>query len=154
MSNEQKFACDFETTTTTPIRVWGSACWCIDTNQLMQLGNDIESFMDFISTRRFSHTCYFHNLKFDGNFIISHLLKMGYGMCYSEKDLEPKTFTTLITDEGAFYQIIICHSSTTKTIKHRDGRSSKKVTKLITTIRDSLKKIALPISKMPKMFGL
>ena len=62
------------------------------------LSVDIESFLThFIKlTKKHNNYIYFHNLKFDGQFILSYLL---------ENDIE---FTTLIVARSnAYYQIVI-----------------------------------------------
>lgn len=51
-------------------------------------------------------TIFFHNLKFDGNFILNYLLKNGYELT-EERKLNKRQFSTLISDTGAFYQIKI-----------------------------------------------
>ena len=48
---------------------------------------------------------YFHNLKFDGEFIIYHLLKTGWVLQKGDAKLYKKTFKTLISDMGQWYQI-------------------------------------------------
>ena len=48
---------------------------------------------------------YFHNLKFDGNFILSYLLLNGYTI--DDKLSSPKTFNSLIDDKGNFYSILV-----------------------------------------------
>ena len=48
---------------------------------------------------------YFHNLKFDGNFILSYLLLNGFTS--DDKLSSPKTFNSLIDDKGNFYSILV-----------------------------------------------
>ena len=51
---------------------------------------------------------YFHNLKFDGEFIIYWLLHNGFEHREDSEDLDKDTFSTLISDMGQFYSIEIC----------------------------------------------
>jgi hypothetical protein len=82
--------------------------------------------------------CYFNNLRFDGEFIINHLLKEGY--TYSKKGKE-KTFNVIISKMGQWYMIDICY-----------GYHKNK--KLHTKIYDSLKKLPFPVKKIAKDFHL
>ena len=67
------FACDFETRNEDPASVWHWGIMEIqDTNNWLW-GTNIESFMEHIS--KMNTTLYFHNLRFDGMFIVSYLLK-------------------------------------------------------------------------------
>ena len=98
-----RYSADFETTTTPEdVRVWASCCVNIDTLEVEQIGNDIESFLEFMQNK--NCRCYFHNLKFDAEFLLSKLFSLGYE-CNDTK--APKTFTTLISDTGVFYNITI-----------------------------------------------
>lgn len=84
---------------------------------------------------------FFHNLRFDGNFIVQWLLRNGYSHAPTPKDKKTRTFTTLISDKGLWYQIEIFFL-----IK------GKKVNKI--TIQDSLKLIPLSVKQIAKSFQL
>lgn len=84
---------------------------------------------------------YFHNLKFDGTFILDYLLKNGYTHTYN-KSLNTKEFTTLITDMGIFYSIKICF---------KGGNKKKSYT---VEFRDSSKKVAGSVERIAKSYGL
>lgn len=72
------FTADFETTTDEKdCRVWAWAVCDINKPDDISLGNSIESFFNFLQSQG-SNTYYFHNLKFDGEFIIYYLLKNGF----------------------------------------------------------------------------
>lgn len=84
---------------------------------------------------------YFHNLKFDGNFIVQYLLSKGYQHAVDSKDKGNKTFTTVISDKGLWYQIEVFF-----TLK---GKKVKKV-----TFQDSLKLIPLSVREIAKSFKM
>lgn len=102
------FSADFETTTDkNDCRVWAYALSNIGNPNEFYYGNSLEGFMDFCANEKENYTMYFFNLKFDGAFILAYLLANGYTRVDSPKEKETKTFTTLITDRGAFYAIEI-----------------------------------------------
>lgn len=105
---------------------------------------------------------YFHNLKFDGNFILSYLLLNGYR---NDDNLSsPKTFNSLIDDKGNFYSILvrfedkpILSEKTGKPlnkINKETGKKEPKTEKVMIRFLDSLKKIPLPVKDIPKAYGL
>lgn len=104
-------------------------------------GLDIASFMEFINTH--DKVIYFHNLKFDGGYLLDYLFRAGY--IHTQKrarDLWPGEMATLISDMGQWYTI------TVRLWEDKNGVSS------LIEFRDSLKLITLPIEKIPKAFGL
>lgn len=104
------FTADFETTTDEKdCRVWAWAVCDINKPDNISLGNSIESFFSFLQSQG-TNTYYFHNLKFDGEFIIYYLLKNGFKHIKDKEDRGYKTFETLITDRGVFYQIKVYFS--------------------------------------------
>lgn len=103
------------------------------------VGNSIDDMFDRISSA--NNTLYFHNLKFDGEFIIYWLFRNGYTFVKDAKELEEKTFTTLISNMNAFYTITICHK--------KSGRN-----KICTKIIDSLKIIPFSVEEIAKSFKL
>jgi hypothetical protein len=102
-------------------------------------GTSIDELMDYCSKE--NHTLYFHNLKFDGEFIISWLFENGFKHVKDKRDYEDKTFSTLISDKGQFYTMTIV-------FKHK-ARNSKKV-----TIMDSLKILPFSVEKIAEGFNL
>lgn len=137
-------AADFETTVNpehTDVWAWG-VCSVTDTDAF-QYGTNIDSFMSKMEKFAAHETVrvYFHNLKFDGEFIIYWLLHNGFEHVEDSKELDTGKFSTLISDMGQFYSIEICF-----------GKRKKGLRKLV--LYDSLKLIPMPISKMPKAFGL
>lgn len=138
----KKFTADFETATwlENETYVWAWATCEIGNPDNIVIGNDIGSFMEWCIKNE-NTTLYFHNLKFDGEFIICYLLNNGYEYIIDRKDKKDKTFTTLISDMGLFYSIEIFF--------HVKGKNTKKI-----TIIDSLKIINRPVAEIPRMFGL
>lgn len=106
----------------------------------LQIGNNIETFFEFCKKEK-NPEIYFHNLKFDGEFIISYLLNNGYKHIKNKKDREDNTFTTLISDMGMFYSITVYFKA--------DKKHSKKV-----TFYDSLKIIPFSVNQIAKSFNL
>lgn len=104
----KRFSCDFETTTDlNDCRVWAYACCEIGNTDNFIYGNSLDEFMEWCADKNENFTCYFHNLKFDGAFIVEWLMKNGFEYVEESKNREDKTFTTLITDMGQWYEIII-----------------------------------------------
>lgn len=132
-----KVAADFETTTDpNDCRVWAACAVDIETLETVHISNSIESFFEWLQDK--NTVCYFHNLKFDGEFILSYLLRNGYR--YSN-NREPKTFETLITDTGLWYSVTV--------IFEKKNKKYKKV-----TFYDSLKKLPFKVSTISKAFNL
>lgn len=121
-------------------RVWASCMYDIENDEIIQLSNNIEEFIYVLSyqCRKNNLEIYFHNLKFDGEFILSYLYSNGFQ--YSDFLDKPNTFRTVITDMGLFYQL---------EIRFHNPKKCK-----IVTIRDSLKIIPLKVSQMSNAFGL
>ena len=132
----QYFTADFETTADdlTRTRVWAWAACTLKTYDITT-GTSIEGFMEWCE-RAPDARVYFHNLKFDGKFIISHLLDAGWEWIPSHGEQAPYRFTTLISDMNQFY-----------TIKLYFGRGH------YIEFCDSLKIISLPVAKIPRAFG-
>lgn len=133
----QQIVADFETTVTPEdVRVWAGCAVDIDTLETVYLGNNINDFFEWLSNK--NTKCFYHNLKFDGEFLLSYLLLSGYKW---SRTPEPKTFDTLITDNGLFYQITV--------IFEKKNKKYKKV-----TFYDSLKKLPFKVATISKAFKL
>lgn len=137
----KKFTADFETATWLENETWVWA-WavCNIEDEKIEIGNNINSFINFCIKEN-NPILYFHNLKFDGEFIINWCIENGFKWVDKKEDIENKTFTTLITDMGQFYNI---------TIYFKVG--NKKVKKV--TIYDSLKIIPFSVEQIAKSFNL
>lgn len=132
------YTADFETTTDeNDCRVWAYGLCNIDTQNL-EFGNNIEDFILWCEDNPNSNL-YFHNLKFDGQFIIDYLLKNGYKYSEEPKD---RTFSTLISKQNVFYNITI----------NFEYKSRKKKNQC--KIYDSLKILPMPVEKVAKAFDL
>ena len=102
------YAGDFETTTDkNDCRVWAySLCNIEDHNEFIY-GNSLDDFFELCQDYLHNYKIWFHNLKFDGVFILNWLFNHDYKWIESKKDRADKTFTTLIGDMGQFYNITV-----------------------------------------------
>ena len=114
--------------------VWLWSVRGVEDRSIDVIGYDMDSFMDYLFHHRM--VFYFHNLKFDGSFIIYWLLAHGWRHTELSEDISRGFFSTVISDTGQFYAIEIAAPC---------GR---------VTIYDSLKKIPLPVRVIPKAYGL
>ena len=152
------YACDFETTTSGLPRqmdifydnvptaeVWSFAAVRCGSNTAYDPANvlvwdNIGDGIKFFSKRK-NHSAhntvlYFHNLKFDGHFILSWLMNNpDYTPMPFERKLKKNEFSYMVDDSGAWYSI---------TIGLQEGKRLE--------IRDSLKILPTSIKKMAKDF--
>ena len=125
---------DFETTTQEDdCRVW---CWALcDTEDFsVETGLDIQSFCDAVAN--LDANVWFHNLAFDGSFIIDYLLRHGFTH-KTENRLKPLEFSTLISRMGKFYSITVVWDNGTRT-----------------EFKDSLKKLPMSAANVAQAFKL
>ena len=136
----KRFTADFETSTWNPEEtwVWAWALCDIEEPKNVDVGNSIETFFHRIEKENNPYI-YFHNLKFDGEFILYYLMKNGFEYVESHEKRD-KTFSCLISDMGLFYQI---------EVYFKVGKKTKKVTFI-----DSLKIINQSVESMPKTFKI
>ena len=139
------YAGDFETNNSNfAIRNRRTYVWLWDLCNVDTLehitGNTIDEFFDVLRKFKKSTTIYFHNLKFDGSFILDYMLKKVYknGMTALKRVGD---FKTIITDLGEYYQISVRVNSKV-IVKFND--SSKKIQGSVESIAKSYK---LPILK-------
>ena len=100
------FVADFETTTDeNDCRVWAFGICSVDDSFSFQYGNDLDVFMLWCANSKENYKVAFHNLKFDSAFILNWLNQNGFTRIEDKKDKANKTYTTLISDMGAYYQI-------------------------------------------------
>ena len=136
----KRFTADFETSTWNDEETWVWAWSLCDIEEPthVEVGNNIESFFKRIE-KESNPYIYFHNLKFDGEFILYYL--MTHGFEYVEtKEKRSNTFSTLISDMGLFYSIEVYFEV---------GKKVKKVTFI-----DSLKIINQSVESMTDTFKI
>ena len=124
--------CDFETTTDPDdCRVWAVG-FCEIGSLNFRYGNSIDFFFE---EAIFYKRIYFHNLKFDGEFLLTELFKRGYKHT-TDKKISKNEFSTLISDMGQYYNIKI------------------NIDNKIIDIYDSLKLLPFTVEQIAKMFDL
>ena len=136
----KRFTADFETSTweENETWVWAWSLCDIENPDHVDIGNSIESFFERVKKENNPYI-YFHNLKFDGEFILYYLITNGYEWVES-KEKRNNTFSTLISDMGLFYSIEVYFEV---------GKKTKKVTFI-----DSLKIINQTVESMPRTFKI
>ena len=95
---------------------------------------DIKSGLEWLAGQE-ETTVYFHNLKFDGTYIIDYLFRHGY--TWEDRPSKPKQFSFLISDMGQWFAGAVIWENGNKT-----------------NFRDSLKKVPLPVRKIGSTYGL
>lgn len=134
------YVADFETTTDpNDCRVWAWAVCEIGNDENITIGNDLDGFMEFMRTNPTDY--WFHNLKFDGEFIISWLFDHDYYHNSENYNLN-HSFRTLISNTGQFYSMDICFEKLGK----------KK--QIVAHLKDSLKKLPMSVEAVAKSFNL
>ncbi len=138
-SRRDNWVADFETTTDpNDCRVWGWAITPVyhDSDNDVEFGNTIDDFIAKVS--QLNGKVYFHNLEFDGKFVLDYLLKNGFKHSADSKDkLRAGEFTTIISDMGRFYSITVKFSN-----------------RFRIEFRDSLKKLPMTVERIAKSFNL
>jgi len=136
------YVADFETTTDpNNCHVWAYAICEVENKENVIIGTTIDEFMEWCMDKKENNTVFFHNLKFDCQFILNWLFRNGYTHTTENKDKVTKTFNTLISDKGLFYQVEVIFE-----------KKGKKVNKV--TFQDSLKLIPLSVEKIAQSFKL
>lgn len=135
------YTADFETITD-PLdcRIWAYGICEIGNPENFIYGNNMNDFMNWCKLNA-PLTAYFHNLKFDGEFILYWLFENGFKFVENRRDLDTNCFTTLISDKGQFYSLEICF--------YRKGKD-----KHCLTVYDSLKIIPFGVKDVAKGFNL
>lgn len=144
------FVGDFETTVyegQIDTQVWASAVVEIGTEDVKIFGS-IDATFEYLFEQDFNIRIYYHNLKFDGSFWLSFLLKLGYKQAYTKlndegtlvewldnKDMPKNSFRYSISSKGQWYVITI------RTEKNN-----------IIEIRDSLKLLPFSVKRIGKAF--
>ena len=153
MARERKYkylSCDFETTVykgQTNTEVWASACVELYTEDVRIFHSIAETFSYFKSLNT-NLICFYHNLKFDGNFWLSYLIKdlqMEQAVektgdeefdvqFVNPKCMKNNTFQYSISDMGQWYSIKI------------------KVNDIMIELRDSLKLLPFSVKEIGEAF--
>lgn len=131
---KKRYVADFETAEDLDDEtyVWAWAI-CDCDNLKTEFGTEIKTFIDKLFTLEDQCVVYFHNLKFDGSFILNYLLQNGYVQTLEKVNkMTDKQFKSLVSGLGSWYQV---------TIKNK-GK--------IITICDSLKKLPFTVKKIAK----
>ena len=134
------YACDFETTVyegQIHTEVWSSAMVELGSEDVKLFGNIKDTFEYIYHSKRpwDEFILYYHNLKFDGAFIVDWLLKNRFTFTENHKAKERGTFNTVISDMGQWYMIVVNY----KGVK--------------ITIRDSLKLFPFTLKQVGKAFN-
>lgn len=138
MLNKPSYVADFETITRDGQEVVWLFDLCNIVNNAHHTGYSMHDFIEFINSLNHASAIYFHNLKFDGSFIVDYLIKNGYEFCNVEtKKLKKFQFNVLVTEFGAFFKL---------TYRNKKGRFIE--------IYDSLKLLPLSVKKLAKDFNL
>lgn len=133
-----RWVADFETTTDPgDCRVWAWGLTNVDEDATdVEFGICMESFVARMG--QMAAQVYFHNLGFDGIFILFWLMTNGYRHYAGDGRLMKGEFQTLISDSNKFYSITVCWKDTGKR----------------TEFRDSLKKLPMSVARIAKSFQL
>ena len=144
------FVSDFETTVysgQTTTEVWAAACVELHTENV-QIFHSLEEWFNYLASFRENIIVYFHNLKFDGEFVLSYLLRtptfepafkrgkigLGDGDFLPRHEMKSNTFTYSISNRGAWYRMTI------------------KIGKNYIDIRDSLKLLPFSVKEIGRDF--
>lgn len=135
------YVADFETTTNiNDCRVWAYAICDVKTLDIVKIGTTIEDFFEWCKKQPDNPKVYFHNLKFDSQFLIYYMFHNGFKHVLS-KDRASNTFTTVINAKGFYYAV--------ESIYYLKGKKVKK-----TTFLDSMKLIPMSVEKIADAFHL
>lgn len=128
------YVADFETTTDPEdCRVWAYGLCNLEDIDTVIVDNSLDSFIDVISDD--DSITYFHNLRFDGSFILDWLFRNHF--VHVNRNARAGEFTTLISKMGQYYSI---------TVRWRNG--------VRTEFRDSLKKLPMTVAEIAGAFNL
>lgn len=142
---------DFETTVydgQQDTQVWAASCAEVnDPTDKVHVFGSIGGFIDYLVGLNKNVCCYFHNLKFDGSFILSHfMVDLGYknaidcdkekniGKFRQGKEIKAKEISYSISSQGQWYNIQV------------------KVHGKVIEFRDSLKLLPFTLEKIGKDF--
>ena len=147
--NVTYWACDFETTVWTDdmikkagheqdsTEVWAAADVALyDKSDNVTITHSIRDFLNRFLRMKGNNLLFFHNLSFDGSFIIDFLLREGYiHVTAKDTDMHTREFKTSISQMGQWYYIKIKWNHT------------------LLEIRNSLKLMPSSLANIGKSFG-
>lgn len=138
------YVADFETTTDeNDCRVWGYGIVEIGKLYNFEYGNNLDDFMYKLEASKGNCKVWFHNLRFDGTFIINWLDSHNFKYVEKREDATDMSYTSLITSEGIFYRIEVYFE------RDRASHTANKV-----TFYDSVKIINSSVEQIAKDFHL
>ena len=143
------WACDFETTVWTEemikkagheqdtTEIWAAADVALyDKSETVTITHSIRDFLTRFLRMKGNNVLFFHNLSFDGSFIIDFLLREGYThVTAKDTDMHTREFKTSISQMGQWYYIKIKWNHT------------------LLEIRNSLKLMPSSLANIGKSFG-
>ena len=140
------FVCDFETANNSELNkeetwVWLAVAYELNEDKVYHVSNNINTFIDDFLFKYPNSTIYFHNVAFDGNFLLNELVRRGFKPERDRKEYH--TFKAVIDNMNNYYKIKI----TLGWNKHLKQWNS-------ITIYDSFKIIPLSEHDMAKSFKL
>ena len=144
MKKIEQYTADFETTTSPDdCRVWAWGLFKIGSYGNFEYGNDLTEFMSRINelAKGGRVDIYFHNLKFDGQFIIYWLFSNGFYHVTKKEDRGDCCFMTLISNMGEFYAIDVYFK--------KQGKRW-----IYCRFLDSMKILPLPVRDLPEAFNI
>ena len=109
MNNDNWFVADFETKSEKfylengYTEIWLYAI-CDSNANIVNYGSNMDEFIYYVKRKLYGKIVYFHNLKFDGSFIIDYLFSRGYEY-YDDLTKVNKGFKLLASDTGEFYSL-------------------------------------------------
>ena len=115
--------------------VWAWQIRDCDTLKVVGTGTDIKGFIKALFSLS-SCNIWFHNLKYDIQFLLNYLISEGWQQVSSNKNMKPYTFTSLVSAQNIAYSIEL------------------KTDKAKILILDSYKKLPFKISKIAEDLGL
>lgn len=140
-NNLPRFTADFETCTwlKNETYVWAWAVCNIETEEI-HTGTNI---LDFIELCKYYHNpiIYFHNLRFDGEFILHYLNAHNFKCLKPHEEKTDRSYRTIINNLGLWYQIEVYFKV-----------GNKQVDKV--TFLDSLKIIPFKVAKIAEEYNL
>lgn len=135
--NYEYYVADFETTVYKGqqfTEVWAAAVVKLGTEDVEVL-HSLPDFLSYIFAKKTNIVCYFHNVKFDGNFLLDYFLRNGYTWNrVAEGKMLNKQFKCAISDRGPWYSITV------------------KMHNMVIEFRDSYKLLPFSVKRIGKGF--